>query len=594
MHGLIRIGSNYFLFFNVLRRGAKMSKKIFNFNAVALALLTTGNAWALTPADGLPDLTLYIPGSQANDPAFGFLVNNLTVANAVCEQNALPAATNDDVATTTHIYFQGGINDNYSTVYCYTNSTLIPGLTGGVTATVNGATVQNHSKLLISRRRLGASGVGLDAVAHGTKLTYLSGADLAGCTFGNGSYSSGGATYQFNYSCPTPTDTHPASGATSDVTPDVFFAPDNVYNGTTPIEPGQITTVHAIGGHVIGTPVTLLLRNALQYAEIQAGMLPATCTVGSEIASCVPSLSKEQLVSIFSGAITDWTQLQVTPSQNLGQIVAAGITAGADPSPSNPKIGLKNPLDTTVHICRREPGAGQQVALLANVLQYPCLGNYAPQLVDNTALSDVEYATSLGAVDKCLADFNDGSTGYFGTSNPTGIPQPPASSIAHGKQWAIGIQTTERNATNAANYRFIAHDWALPTAQEAYLNHYRLVGNYALSWNATDANTVAALNAIVNYSGMPSTIASRNGSLSLQSFGQAGYIALSDNGYTPPLTWDPSNPVSPYSRLNGSGTPNACVLPVANSLVGQVPLNNQVGTGVNAGSGPGGAFIGGN
>ena len=583
-----------------------MSKKTFNLrlNAVALALLAAGNAWALTPADvkdGNPTLTLYIPGSQANDPAFGFLVNNLTVANAVCEANALPTAGSNDTATTTHIYFQGGINDNYSAIYCYTNSSRIPGLTGGVTATVNGVSVSNHQKLLISRRRLGASGVGLDAVAHGTKLSYLSTADLAGCTYvasPSNSYSSGGATYQYNYTCPTPTDTYSASAATSDVTPDVFYADDNVYIGTTAIEPGQIANVKAIGGHVIGTPVTLLLRNALQYAEVQAGMLPASCTVGSEIASCVPSLSKEQLVSIFTGGIVDWGQLQVTPTQTLVDIVAAGVTAGVDPLPNAPYKGLKNPIDTTVHICRREPGAGQQVALLANVLQYPCLGANSPTLVNQTAASDVEYATSLGAVDKCLGDFNDGTNGWFGTSNPAGIPNPPATSVQHGNQWAISIQSTERNATNGADYRFIAIDWALPTGQEAYLNHYRLVGNYALSWNATDANTVSALNAIAAYSGLPTTIVSRNSGLSNQSFGQAGYIALSDNGYYPPLTWTSTNPVTPYSRLDTQNKPNACVIPVVNNLPnaggGQAPLNNNVGSGTNIGSGKGGAFIGGN
>jgi len=534
--------------------------------AVALALATAGNAWALTPADGLPDLTLYIPGSQANDPAFGFLVNNLTVANAVCEQNALSGttgATNDDTATTTHIYFQGGINDNYSAVYCYTNNTLIPGLATGTGS-------NHHTKLLISRRRLGASGVGLDAVAHGTALTYLSGSDLAKCTYtASGSYSSGGATYQYNYSCPTPTGTYTATAATSDVTPDAFYnAPDNVAPNTHAILSGQITNVKAIGGHIIGVPVTLGLRNALQYAEIQAGMLPATCTVADETASCVPSLTKQQIASIFSGSIYDWTQFQVTSTQTLLDVVTAGVTAGVS-GLKVPTAGLATgaAVDTTVHICRREPGAGQQVALLADILQYPCLGVNAPRIVNNqTAASDVVYATSLGAVDKCLGDFNDGTNGYFGTANTTlpSTEQPPATTVPHGNQWAISIQSTERNATNSAHYRFIAIDGALPTGQEAYLNRYPLVGNYSLSWNTLDSNAVAALNAIASYSSLPATIYSRNGDLSNQKFGQAGYVALVDNGFAPSLVWTPSNPVTPYSKLDSNGKPSSCTIPVVN------------------------------
>ncbi|WP_157199579.1 hypothetical protein [Methylomonas koyamae] len=39
-----------------------------NLIALGLALAATGSAWALTPADGAPQLSLYIPGSQSNDP----------------------------------------------------------------------------------------------------------------------------------------------------------------------------------------------------------------------------------------------------------------------------------------------------------------------------------------------------------------------------------------------------------------------------------------------------------------------------------------------------------------------------------------------
>jgi hypothetical protein len=547
-----------------------MQKNLTNFrlNAVALALLASSSAWALTPADGTPDLVLYIPGSQANDPAFGFPVNGAAVANAVCEQSFSSSATNNDTVTSTHVYFQGGVNDNYSAIYCYTNDTIIQGILGAGYSLTSGTGSNHRSKLLISRRRLGASGVGLDAVAHGTALTYLGPSNLSSCTFvGSNSYTSGGATYQFNYTCPSVTSGLSATAATSDVTPDVFYATDNIATGTTAILSSQINNSVAIGGHIIGTPVTLQLRNALQYAEIVTGMLPSSCltvtttttntnSVGNESAACVPSLSREQLASIFSGAITDWTQFQVTSTENLAQVVAAGITAGV--------AGLTTPRDTIVHFCRREPGAGQQVAMLSTVLQYPCLGSNAPSLANQYAGSNVVYATSLGAVDKCLTDFNSGTNGYFGTTNTTVSQQPPATSVPHGNQWAISTQTTERNATNGSPYRFIAHDGYLPTGLEASLNHYRLVGNYSLNWNTTDANSVTLLTAIATYSGLPSTIAARNGSLSNQTFGQAGYVALVDNGFAPSAVWTPSNPVTPYSRVDSTGTPNACVIPTAN------------------------------
>ncbi len=539
--------------------------KSFTLRLFAVGFFTAmaGNVWALTPADGAPELSLYIPGSQANDPAFGFLVNAATVANALCVDNA----NTTGASTTTHIYFHtkstgsAAVNDNYSAIYCYTNTTKIPGLTGGTGA--------NHQmRLWISRRRLGASFVGLDAVANGTLLDYLKDPTTAVCSANNGSYASGGASYEWNYSCTTSTAGISATAATSDVTPDAFRGSDNVTPGKKDIVAAKITNKFAIAGHIIGTPVTLTLRNALQYAETKSGLLPGSCTVGDETPECVPSLTKEQLVSLFSGAIADWSSFNVKVAgvdTSLPDIVAEGVTANV--------AGLANPRDTTVHICRRENGAGQQVAVLANILQYPCLGSSAPRIAQPGGFGDVQYATSLGAVDNCLGDYNNTPTTnkWFGTTN-TGFPNPPATSVAHGNQWAISIQTTERNATRSANYRFIKINGALPTGEKVYLGHYPLVGEYGISWIGGNANVNAALNALVTYSQNPNTIAARNGVLSNHSWGQAGYIALSGNGFAPPVTWDATNPVTPYVKQTALGAPDACTLPVVNPNFGTVEL----------------------
>lgn len=531
-----------------------------------LVAIAASNASALTPADGAPELSLYIPGSQSNDPAFGFLVNGATVANALCLDNASTDGTN----TTTHIYFHtagaasAAVNDNFSAVYCYTDNTKIPGLT-------TGTGTSHKTKLWISRRRLGASFVGLDAVANGTLLTYLKDPVTASCTAYNGPsnpYSSGGAKFHWNYSCTTATAGITATATTTDITPDVFHGSVNVTPGKADIDASTIDNKFAIAGHIIGTPVTLKLRNALQYAQIQNGSLPAGCAVGSESPSCVPNLSKEQIVSIFSGTLSNWDNLKVKVAgvtYTLPQIVADGVSKSV--------AGLSNPLDTTVHICRRENGAGQQVALLASVLQYPCLGSSAPVLTEpGNAPNDVQYATSLGAVDKCLGDFNDGTVGWFGTTNPAPYPNPPGTGVPHGNQWAISIQTTERNATGTAPYRFIKINGALPTGEQVYLGHYPLIGETGISWKThADANIERALNSLVSYSQSPSTIQARNGTLSNHSWGQAGYVALSANGFAPSDVWDPTNPVTPYTHA-ASGAVDACSLPVVNPDFATVEL----------------------
>ncbi|WP_020483015.1 hypothetical protein [Methylomonas sp. MK1] len=538
---------------------SSLSRKLV---AAGLMIAAIGDVWALTPADGAPQLSLYIPGSQSNDPAFGFMINSTTPTNALCLDNP----TTTGAGTTTHVYFHtagaasAAVNDNYSAIYCNTDDTKIPGLTGGTGA-------HHTTRLWISRRRLGASFVGLDAVANGTLLTYLKDPTTAVCSAFNGSYSSGGATFQWNYSCTTATPGIAATAATSDVTPDVFHGVDNVTPGKADIDAATLDNKYALGGHIIGTPVTLKLRNALQYAQIQNGSLPGSCAVGNETPACVPNLSKESLVSLFSGQIADWSTFKVKVGgvdKTLPEIVHDGVVAAVP--------GLSDPVDTTVHICRRENGAGQQVALLASVMQSPCLGTSSPSLAQPGGFADVQYATSLGAVEKCLGDYNDGTNGWFGTTNPAPFPNPPATSVPHGNQWAISIQTTERNASRSANYRFIKINGALPTGEQVFLGHYPLVGEYAISWkNSVSGNQDSALNALVAYSSLPSTIASRNGTLSNHSWGQAGYIALSANGHTPPDTWNPANPVTPFTR-SLFGTPDACAIPVVNPNYGTVEL----------------------
>ena len=222
-------------------------------------------------------------------------------------------------------------------------------------------------------------------------------------------------------------------------------------------------------------------------------------------------------------------------------------------------------------------------------MQDPCLGASAPSLAQQGGNSDVQYATSLGAVDNCLTDFSTAPTPakFFGTSNNpvSGYPpNPPAASVPHGNQWAISVQTTERNATNSSPYRFIKIDNALPTGLQAYTGHYPLIGEYSLSYQSQSGNINLALTALVNYSQNAANVAIRNGALSFQaSFAtptalgqQAGYVAL--GGYridgnlnTPPLTWNTANPVTPYTH-SASGAPDACSIAIVNPLFNTLDL----------------------
>jgi hypothetical protein len=563
---------------------------LFKKNLIWTAMLLSGvslQSWALTPAQMPstgPDIALYIPGSQANDPDFGFPFNGSSPLNALCLTNP------ETSGTSAHVYFFNEsttpsnpltADNNYnSAIFCLTDNTKIPGLQGGTGNT-------HQQTLLISRRRLGASFVGLDAVQNGTTLTYLSTNDITkNCAPNTGAgYSSGGVTYNYDYSCSTVTAGITATAATSDITPDVFYGSDNIppVNNYSAIDPTQIANIYPIAGEIVGIPVTLNLRNALQLAEAQSGLLPATCTPGTETAACVPTLTKAQLVSLFSGNTSSWSSFYIN---GIDLVTLANNYAKANTT----QTAVKAPSDSTVHICRRENGAGQQVAVLANILQDPCLGTAAPSLAQPGGASDVVYATSLGAVDNCLTDYYNTytTTGgvttpaykFFGTTtnlSSTGYaPNPPKTTA--GNQWAIGIQTTERNPSNTSPYRFIAIDNAVATGYEAAAGHYPLVAEYAISYQTPASTNVSlALQALVNYSQLPATVAARNNALSNQtSFGQAGYVALSGytiNGQTnaPSIPWNASSPVTPYTH-DASGAPNACSIPVINPDFNQVNL----------------------
>lgn len=573
---------------------------LYKTNSIWTAMLLSGvsmHSWALTPAQMPstgPDIALYIPGSQANDPDFGFPINGSAPLNALCL--TAPEAS----GTTAHVYFfnesttptnplTADNNDN-SAIFCYTDNTKIPGLQGGTGNT-------HQQTLLISRRRLGASFVGLDAVQNGTTLTYLSTNDIKNnCIPNTGpGFVSAGVTYNYDYSCSTVTAGITATAATSDITPDVFNGSDNIppVNNYSAIDPTQIANIYPLAGEIIGIPVTLNLRNALQFAEAQSGLLPAVCNptslsyaANAETAQCVPTLTKAQLVSLFSGNTSSWSSFYVN---GVDLVTLAGQYV--KPSSTTPvSQQVSKPNDSTVHICRRENGAGQQVAVLANILQDPCLGSAAPSLAQPGGSSDVVYATSLGAVDNCLTDYyntyttSNGVTTpaykFFGTTtnfSSTGYaPNPPKTTA--GNQWAIGIQTTERNPSNSSPYRFIAIDNAVATGFEAAAGHYPLVAEYAISYQTpASTNVNLALTALVNYSQLPVNVAARNTALSNQaSFGQAGYVALSGytiNGQTnaPSIPWNASSPVTPYTH-DASGAPNACSIPVINPDFNQVNL----------------------
>jgi hypothetical protein len=179
---------------------------------------------------------------------------------------------------------------------------------------------------------------------------------------------------------------------------------------------GDVSKLTSAGVNVVtfGTPVTIGLRNALQTAQIASGALPSTCTAGSETEACMPSLTKAQITSIFSGNAVDWSE-----------------------------FGLTNPAgDNAIYVARRVITSGTQTDARAFFLNDPCTTGAAQFVSGNNG------ETSTKA-DACNAASYGGANYYEGSGS--GNVETCLTNHARNNRWAIGINSTEFPGIGAAD-----------------------------------------------------------------------------------------------------------------------------------------------
>lgn len=287
---------------------------------------------------------------------------------------------------------------------------------------------------------------------------------------------------------------------------------------------------------IFGVPVTEAFRNTLQEAQ---GL-----TVGSEDEANMPSMSKAQLSSIFSGGITDWNQL------------VSGNGTGLPDAVSTP------PSDSQVYVCRRVPTSGTQAAFETYMLHQRCMAG-VPSFISG----------------------NDGGIVGAGTANEgSGSGDMIACLNNHdgANRWAVGMLSTEKmevNSTPAVNdgnvWRFIKINGYAPTLLNVANGKYDFFVEQSIQWrNASSGNALgglalALMQDFASEVGSPSIIRALNNGFR-HSWGDGGVVALITNGHVPtqpspgaPLT-DVAvrlNPVlvSTHSPL---GYPNSCQPPV--------------------------------
>lgn len=472
----------------------------------ASCAMAMGTAHALTP-DAPIAITLHMSGASAEDYAL-----RLLFTTDLC------------VSGTADEYLSNGNGNDFSAISCQLDNSKL------VDAASLPAGFPTNPNVILVKRSNGGSGMGVQPVAEARAITNMV-VNSSNCTDTGTTDPELGIEV---YSCNTTinADGSPGAGTAaivsdaglSDVEPGMFVGP-NVPPGSSDVTPADLNNLNVASATavVFGVPVSLNLRNALQAAE---GL-----TVGSETEADMPSLSSRQIAALETGGITNWNQLMVG---STGLPSVSGVTPPASGS-------------TLVHICRRVPGSGTQAQFNANFLRSPCTPGALPSVLTSGLFGPiVTQNAGAGGLGDCLS--NESKAG----------------------NWAIGLQSTEKNTSHSKDYRFIKVDGYAPTLQNVMATNYFDWSANSMQWrktldngtdvncaNTTDcSNKLEVLKTIRKKVAGPAIIKALNTKFQY-SWGQGGYLALSTNA-TPPADgqYDPNNPTINQTKTVSS--PDTC------------------------------------
>lgn len=456
-------------------------KKLF---AAVAGIALSAQAFALAPTE-TPDLELFISGASAQDKALAALVTTLCTSGDLdrYRDNANPSS----------------LGKAHTSYFCTMGATA--GLPAG-------------TKVLLHKRSAGGSGQGVQPVADAIAIDSMS-ITNGNCTETTASTGNNDGEYECTVSAAGDLVQRVPDGGISDVEPAMFVGL-NVPAGSVPVTGTQLAAidVQSMNAVIFGIPVTNALYAALQEAQ---GLTP-----GATDEANMPSLSKSQVATIFSGRMGRWSEFKV----NGVDLTAAVTTA---------------PVDTKVQICRRVPGSGTQAQFNAKFFNAPCAaGAVEPAAVGNPfAGPTVTLNSGSGDVTACLD-----------TAQTAG-------------NWAVGIQSLEKNSSD---WSFIKIDGIAPTLENVADNKYNDWVETSIQWLKTTAgNKLALLQTIASNASSPATIFDLNqgfaGDLPFQGAVPGAYLALTTNGHVASTPFDQNNPVATATHA-ALGTPNSCNTPI--------------------------------
>lgn len=275
---------------------------------------------------------------------------------------------------------------------------------------------------------------------------------------------------------------------------DVFSAPLARHNvipdiGVSDEEPAVLVAAGAASGDIskltseplnvvtFGTPVTLGLYHALQDAQIASGKLASSCkgtpgtnnprdAQGYSVAeACMPSLSKAQIASIFSGNAVNWSE-----------------------------FGLTNPAgDNAIYVARRVFSSGTQTDARVFFLNDPCATGVLPFVNGN----DGQSATAANA-----CNFASGGTVFEGSGS--GNVEACVTNHERNHRWAISINSLEfPAASNDTTPEYTVGGGAATGASIAnkdYQRHIKIDGMSPSTFNTVLNRYGNWVEATMNYS----------------------------------------------------------------------------------------------
>jgi ABC-type phosphate transport system substrate-binding protein len=308
---------------------------------------------------------------------------------------------------------------------------------------------------------------------------------------------------------------------------------------------------------VWGVPVTKKFYYDLQAAEGLTATCPATYTqygvavtgtsfLGKDSPSCAPSLSRQQLASIYS------------------QQIQADV-----------QLGLSNSTDSQIYICRRDFGSGTEASFEAYFVSERC--SKTSLSIPGEDGATVWANASAGAMRTCLQAFQVGGiklTGFYATTS---------SITTVGNQYAIGMLNTEITAANLSGagdaFRMVAVDGVMPqlsNLQNGTYPYFSTGNAYQIKAGKTGAPTgpaATAFTAIRSKIGHPLWTADSNTNYSSNPWGVTGDQSPAGNGGyastnppTLPATHSTAatNPTAAFTKT-ASGSINNCDQPVFDS-----------------------------